>query len=498
MNKKYHYAPLAFLLLSSFLIAGDNYELVAAFLNDNNQQIRSAKPLRFSFGDVNSNRKDRSVYLKNSCRLSPSRKQEQNIYNARGIEPRATILSSSLSTLMVDDTTNSDESSNSGVGVLFLNLGGPAKQDDVEGFLYNLFADPDIIRLPPPLAPLQNVIASFIAKRRAPKSRAAYESIGGGSPILEYTNAQADLLSKSLRERYDLDIKTYVGMRYWKPFTEEALERIRKDKIEALVIIPLYPQFSISTSGSSLRVLQEEFSKESTSYGDMIHTVVPSWYDRPGYISAMSNLIQKELDSFTESELAQAKKDYPRIAPRHILFSAHGVPKSYIEAGDPYQQQMVQCVEGIKAKLYESNSPQDLTIHLSYQSRVGPIEWLRPYTDDVLPELGESGVQNLVVVPISFVSEHIETLEEIDIEYRELAEESGVKNWRRCPAPNTDPTFIADMADMVYEALMEPAQTVTETCVANNLEGLNLEKLDDSVAVESMLPGEFTSTRKQR
>merc|ERR1711865_874264 len=122
------------------------------------------------------------------------------------------------------------------------------------------------------------------------------------------------------------------------------------------------------------------------------------------------------------------------------------------------------CVKGIKAKLYESNSPQDLTIHLSYQSRVGPIEWLRPYTDDVLPELGES----------------------------------GVKNWRRCPAPNTDPTFIADMADMVYEALMEPAQTVTETCVANNLEGLNLEKLDDSVAVESMLPGEFTSTRKQR
>lgn len=135
MNKKYHYAPLAFLLLSSFLIVGDNYELVAAFLNDNNQQIRSAKPLRFSFGDVNSNRKDRSVYLKNSCRLSPSRKQEQNIYNARGIEPRATILSSSLSTLMVDDTTNSDESSNSGVGVLFLNLGGPAKQDDVEGTL---------------------------------------------------------------------------------------------------------------------------------------------------------------------------------------------------------------------------------------------------------------------------------------------------------------------------------------------------------------------------
>lgn len=143
------------------------------------------------------------------------------------------------------------------------------------------------------------------------------------------------------------------------------------------------------------------------------------------------------------------------------------------------------CVEGIKAKLYETNSPDDLTIHLSYQSRVGPIEWLRPYTDDVLPELGGSGVQNLVVVPISFVSEHIETLEEIDIEYRELAEESGVSNWRRCPAPNTDPAFIEDMADMVFEALNEPAQTVTETCIANNIEGIDLRSLDDSVAVSA-------------
>ena len=123
----------------------------------------------------------------------------------------------------------------------------------------------------------------------------------------------------------------------------------------------------------------------------------------------------------------------------------------------------------------------------SFQSRVGPIEWLRPYTDDVLPELGESGVKNLIVVPISFVSEHIETLEEIDIEYRELAHESGITNWRRCPAPNTDSTFINDMADMVYEALMEPTQTVTEACVANNIEGVDLDSFDDSVAVTGVL-----------
>ncbi len=380
-----------------------------------------------------------------------------------------------------------------------------------------MFADPDIIRLPGPLAPLQNIIASFIAKRRAPKSRAAYESIGGGSPILKYTNAQAKLLSESFEEKYGMPIKTYVGMRYWKPYTEDALAAIRRDNIKALVILPLYPQFSISTSGSSLRVLQEDFSKEAASYGDMIHTVVPSWYDRPGYVQAMSNLIEAELDSFTSDEKESAKKKVPSLTSMHVLFSAHGVPKSYIEAGDPYQTQMEKCVEGIKAKLYETYSEDDLTIHLSYQSRVGPIEWLRPvsdeknkrmvfreknpqlliyshlkfmfmlsqYTDDVLPELGESGVQNLVVVPISFVSEHIETLEEIDIEYRELAEESGVSNWRRCPAPNTDPLFIEDMADMVYEALHEPAQTVTETCIANNIEGIDLTALDDSVAVSA-------------
>lgn len=282
-----------------------------------------------------------------------------------------------------------------------------------------------------------------------------------------------------------MSVNTYVGMRYWKPYTEEALEQIRRDKISALVVLPLYPQFSISTSGSSLRVLQEEFSKDPTAFGGMVHTVVPSWYDRPGYIQAMSDLIQGELDSFTEKEIDEAKHVAPDLPAKHILFSAHGVPKSYIEAGDPYQKQMERCVEGIKKAIYKSgkNSPDTVQVHLSYQSRVGPIEWLRPYTDDVLPSLGEKGVRNLVVVPISFVSEHIETLEEIDIEYRELAEESGIANWRRCPAPNTDQTFIKDVADMVYEALMEPSQTVTEACVANNIEGLDLEPLDDSMAV---------------
>jgi protoporphyrin/coproporphyrin ferrochelatase len=350
------------------------------------------------------------------------------------------------------------------------------------GFLFNLFADPDIIRLPSFLSPLQKVIAAGISKRRAPKSRAAYESIGGGSPILKYSNAQANLVKESLAKRHGLNVRTYIGMRYWHPFTEEALEQIRKDAIQALVILPLYPQFSISTSGSSLRVLQEEFSKHAQSYGDMVHTVVSSWYDRPGYIKAMSTLIQNELDSFTEEQIEYAKSTNPDLPPLHVLFSAHGVPRSYIEAGDPYQKQIEACVDKISKKIEGPN----VQVHLSYQSRVGPIEWLRPYTDDVLPQLAEKGVRNLVVVPISFVSEHIETLEEIDIEYRELAEESGIKNWRRCPALNTDATFIDDMADMVIDALQEPAQTVTEACVANNVGDVELQPLDERVGITSV------------
>jgi len=399
------------------------------------------------------------------------------------------------------------------VGVMFLNLGGPEKSEDVEGasnpvtsyyvipicyitlchvsyainqltqkiystqiitgFLYNLFKDPDIIRLPPLLAPLQKTIALLISKRRAPKSIAAYDSIGGGSPILKYSNQQAQLIQQKIMHKYNLDVNTYVGMRYWYPFTEEALEEIQNDGINALVIVPLYPQFSISTSGSSLRVLQEEFAKNSLKWNPQkfSHTVIPSWYNRPGYVKAMANIIQSELDSFSPSEVDEQLLSNP--ISKHILFSAHGVPKSYIEAGDPYQSQIKECVREI-AKLLPSEK-EGVKVHLSYQSRVGPIEWLRPYTDDVLPQLGEEGVKNLVVVPISFVSEHIETLEEIDIEYRELAEESGITNWRRAQALNTDETFIGDMADMIVEALVQPSLSVTEACVANNVGLVDVE-----------------------
>ncbi|XP_042385428.1 ferrochelatase-2, chloroplastic-like [Zingiber officinale] len=327
---------------------------------------------------------------------------------------------------------------NERVGVLLLNLGGPETLDDVQPFLFNLFADPDIIRLPRLFRFLQKPLAQFISVVRAPKSKEGYASIGGGSPLREITDAQAQALRKALCDK-NVPAKVYVGMRYWHPFTEEAIEQIKMDGITKLVVLPLYPQFSISTSGSSLRLLECIF-REDQYLVNMQHTVIPSWYQREGYIKAMADLIERELQKF-ESPMKVM-----------LFFSAHGVPLAYVEeAGDPYKAEMEECVDLIMEELEKRGITNAFT--LAYQSRVGPVEWLKPYTDETIVELGQKGVKSLLAVPISFVSEHIETLEEIDVEYRELALKSGIKNWGRVPALGCEPTFISDLADAVIESL---------------------------------------------
>ncbi|MEH2179644.1 ferrochelatase [Nostoc sp.] len=323
------------------------------------------------------------------------------------------------------------------VGVLLLNLGGPDKLEDVGPFLYNLFSDPEIIRLP--FRWLQKPLAWFIATRRTRTSRENYKQIGGGSPLRRITEAQGEALKEQLGF-LGQEVNIYVGMRYWHPYTEEAIAQITQDKVEDLVILPLYPQFSISTSGSSFRLL-EKLWQENPKLQPIDYTVIPSWYKQPGYLQAMAQLIVQELEQF------------PNPDDVHIFFSAHGVPKSYVEeAGDPYQLEIEECTALIMQTLNRPN-----THTLAYQSRVGPVEWLQPYTEDALKELGAQGVKDLVVVPISFVSEHIETLQEIDIEYREVAEESGIHNFRRVPAPNTHPVFINALAELVIDALRNPS-----------------------------------------
>ncbi|KAK6937018.1 Ferrochelatase [Dillenia turbinata] len=295
------------------------------------------------------------------------------------------------------------------IGVLLLNLGGPETLEDVQPFLFNLFADPDIIRLPRLFRFLQKPLAQFISVARAPKSKEGYASIGELRKALWSKNVPANV---------------YVGMRYWHPFTEEAIEQIKRDGITKLVVLPLYPQFSISTSGSSLRLLESIF-REDEYLVNMQHTVIPSWYQREGYIKAMADLIEKELKSFDNPEKVV------------IFFSAHGVPLAYVEeAGDPYKAEMEECVDLIMDELERRRVRNAYT--LAYQTII---------------DLGQKGVKNLLAVPISFVSEHIETLEEIDVEYKELALKSGIENWGRVPALGCEPTFISDLADAVIESL---------------------------------------------
>lgn len=323
------------------------------------------------------------------------------------------------------------------VGVLLLNLGGPDTLDDVKPFLYNLFADPDIIRLPTPFQFAQPAIARLVSTLRTPKAREGYQAIGGGSPLRRITEEQAVALERALLLK-GLPSHVYVAMRYWKPFTEEAVEQLKRDGITQLVVLPLYPQFSVSTSGSSLRLL-EALLKQDASLRQVRHVVIPSWYQRSGYVRAMADLIVEELGKFRDQQGVE------------VFFSAHGVPQSYVDDGDPYKEEMEHCVQLIMQELQRRGVPNRHT--LAYQSRVGPVEWLKPYTDDTIRELGRQGVRSMLAVPVSFVSEHIETLEEIDVEYRELAEESGIQHWGRVPALNTNATFIDDLADAVLEAL---------------------------------------------
>eukprot|EP00884_Botryococcus_braunii_P018043 jgi/Botrbrau1/4922/Bobra.0122s0004.1 len=332
------------------------------------------------------------------------------------------------------------------IGVLLLNLGGPDRLEDVQPFLKNLFADDSIIRLPSQVKFLQEPLASLISYLRAPKSRAGYRKIGGFSPLRSTTNKQAQALEQGLQAK-GLNAKVYVGMRYWKPFIEEAMDKVKEDEITDLVALPLYPQFSISTSGSSLRLLQQILQKDSY-LKSMHHVVIPAWYNSNKYLEALANGIEKSL--------LKVPPEYR--AGTVIFFSAHGVPKSYVEEdGDPYREEMENCVSLVLEKLQKKGIFNPWT--LAYQSRVGPVEWLQPYTDNEILRLAAKGTESLVVVPISFVSDHIETLEEMDVEYRELAESNGIDQWVRVPALGTDPLFIEALVELV-EASWRDAKRV--------------------------------------
>lgn len=311
-------------------------------------------------------------------------------------------------------------------GVILLNLGGPDRLEAIRPFLYNLFSDRDIIKLGPGF--LQKPIAYLISLLRTKKSMEAYKLIGGFSPLRSITLAQAEALKERLRFK---DYSVYIGMRYWHPFIEEAVEDIKRDKITHLLALPLYPQYSIATSGSSLNHL-----KKCLKDTGILFNSINSWPDNPYYTKALRELIKDAINKLKTPDNC------------HILFSAHSLPVAFIEKGDPYVKEIMITIKEVMKEIA-------LPWHLSYQSKTGPVRWLSPSTEEKLREFASQGVREVIIVPVSFVSDHIETLYEIDIYYRDIAEKLGLK-LIRTESLNTNPLFIEALYKMVIENMESP------------------------------------------
>jgi len=320
-------------------------------------------------------------------------------------------------------------------GVLLLNLGGPETLEDVCPFLYNLFSDPEIIRIKNPM--LRKLLAQIIARTRQGKSKELYRQIGGGSPLRRITEDQAAALSALLESR-GMKANVYVGMRCWKPSIDEAIERILADGVNRLILLPLFPQYSVTTTGSCFsyfRLLDRRLNLSSK----MQISYVEDWYETPLYLELMAELIAEGLGQF-------AAEERPKV---HLLYSAHSIPERYVREGDPYLDQTNKCIALINAQLNSENP-----WSLAFQSKVGPVKWLGPSTADVLASLAKSGVGKVLVVPVSFVSDHIETLQEIDIAYKKIASRLGIAEFRRVKALNLHPKFIEALAAIVLKNLL--------------------------------------------
>jgi protoporphyrin/coproporphyrin ferrochelatase len=322
------------------------------------------------------------------------------------------------------------------IGVLVFNLGGPETLRDVKPFLYRLFSDPEIIRIQ--FTPLRKLIAYTIATLRRKKSEGYYAQIGGGSPIRRLTEEQARALEEELRRRGH-DAKAFVGMCAAPPFLEEAVDRALQSEVQRLVILPLFPQFSTTTTGSGFPILRR-LMESRPQFKSIDVRWVREWFNHPVYIESFTRAIEREL------------RKSGNIEKVHILFSAHSIPESYVRQGDPYLEQTEESVRLIMKRLSEMGIHN--THQLAFQSKVGPQKWLSPMTSAVIVDLGRSGIRDVLVVPISFVCEHSETLYELDILYKKSAEHAGITNFRRVPALNSDPTFIRALADVAEGAML--------------------------------------------
>jgi ferrochelatase len=314
------------------------------------------------------------------------------------------------------------------VGIVLFQLGGPDTLEAIEPFLYNLFCDPDIIDFP--FARIgRKPLAKLISTTRARKVQHHYSVIGGGSPIRRFTEQQALALQTRLTDS-GIDANCFVAMRYWHPFTAEAIEQLHAADCDEVVLLPLYPHHSSTTTGSSLNEWNRLYR------GDLpVHTV-DAFYRNDLYLEAIVEKIEEALSRFANPERPE------------IVFSAHSVPVSIIERGDPYQHQIEQTVELLMRRGGWTNSHR-----LCYQSKVGASKWLQPSLHRALRDLSQAKVREVCIVPISFVSDHVETLGEIDHEAREEATELGIQKFEMTAGLNDSPMFIAALAELVVSAL---------------------------------------------
>ena len=310
------------------------------------------------------------------------------------------------------------------VAIILFNLGGPDSLEAVKPFLRNLFSDPAIINLP---SWLRLPLARFISSRRAKKAMGIYAKIGGSSPILGQTEAQARALEKALSQGNTDEWRGYVCMRYWHPMTDRVVQSVKRYAPDRIVLLPLYPQFSTTTTGSSFKAWKEASSFTVPS------SEIESYPTDPGFIAASVELVRQGL--------AEAGAGKTRV-----LFSAHGLPEKIVKGGDPYQRHVEQTAKAIVDAIGNLDST------VCYQSRVGPLKWIGPPTEQEIERAGRDGAK-VVLYPLSFVSEHSETLVELDMDYRQLASEAGVAKYVRVPTVGTHPRFIDGLARLVRNAL---------------------------------------------
>ena len=314
------------------------------------------------------------------------------------------------------------------IGVVLFQLGGPDTLEAIEPFLFNLFCDPDIIDFP--FARIgRKPLAKLISSTRARKVQHHYATIGGGSPIRRFTEQQARALQRKLAES-GLDARCFVAMRYWHPFTAQAIEQLRDARCDEVVLLPLYPHYSSTTTGSSLNEWRRLFQD------DIAVRCIETFYRHELYLQALVEKIDEALARFSDPE-------HPEI-----VFSAHSVPVAVIQKGDPYQRQIEETVELLMQRGGWTNG-----YRLCYQSKVGASKWLQPSLHTALRELATEKAREVCIVPVSFVSDHVETLGEIDHEARSEAAKLGIKRFEMTSGLNDSPTFIAALADLVNTAI---------------------------------------------